>query len=431
MRCMELDIPFALAEQSNVFGGLAASETDEHGFVWDYGGHVQFSHYSVFDKYMDTAIAGSKWLHHVRHSVMKVRDAYVDYPVQAHIEEFPDELRVQCAQELASISASSDLYSNFHDWLVAHVGVTITKEILGPYNTKIWTVPPALMNARWVVERVAEPAALSSQDAGNTKDWGPNHLFRYPSRGGTGAVWAALGSLLPPTSVLMNSKVTRIDTRTHAAILEDGRQIKWEHLISTMPVDQLCTISKAVNQPLVDKLEHSQTFLCGLGFAGPCPPFLREMSWMYFSDPADPYYRVTVLSNYSDANVPSSKCFSLLIEVAMKRSNQLVDAATFASSIEQRIRNEFGITSTTKTVSAWTKLLPYGYPIPTLHRDEIISTINEQFEQLEVFSRGRFGFWKYEISNQDHSFMQGYECIGRIHSGTSISDEPTILSTLA
>ncbi len=48
-----------ILEQEAEPGGLASSYRDSHGFLWDYGGHVVFSHYPYFDKVLDEAV--SEW----------------------------------------------------------------------------------------------------------------------------------------------------------------------------------------------------------------------------------------------------------------------------------------------------------------------------------------------------------------------------------
>ena len=58
--------------------------------------------------------------------------------------------------------------------------------------------------------------------------------------------------------------------------------------------------------------------------------------------------------------------------------------------------------------------IPYAYPVPTLERDKILRKIQPFLLKNKIYSRGRFGAWKYEIGNMDHSFMQGVEVINNI-----------------
>ena len=44
-------------------------------------------------------------------------------------------------------------------------------------------------------------------------------------------------------------------------------------------------------------------------------------------------------------------------------------------------------------------------------------------EQHDIYSRGRFGMWKYEVANTDHTLMQGVELVNRLLLG---EPEPTI-----
>ena len=46
------------------------------------------------------------------------------------------------------------------------------------------------------------------------------------------------------------------------------------------------------------------------------------------------------------------------------------------------------------------------------------SEVDEALRAVGIYSRGRFGAWKYEVSNQDHSLMQGVEAVERILDGT-------------
>ena len=55
--------------------------------------------------------------------------------------------------------------------------------------------------------------------------------------------------------------------------------------------------------------------------------------------------------------------------------------------------------------------------MPTLDRDKNLKPMLDFFESHDVLSRGRFGGWRYEIGNTDHSFMQGKEAIDKLLLG--------------
>ncbi len=65
-------------------------------------------------------------------------------------------------------------------------------------------------------------------------------------------------------------------------------------------------------------------------------------------------------------------------------------------------------------VSEWHTHLPHGYPTPFVGRDELLAHVEPALRAMGIYSRGRFGGWKYEVSNQDHSLMQGVECVNHL-----------------
>lgn len=63
------------------------------------------------------------------------------------------------------------------------------------------------------------------------------------------------------------------------------------------------------------------------------------------------------------------------------------------------------------------RLIESGYPTPTLERDGVLKQLLPRLQELGIYSRGRFGSWKYEVGNQDHSFLLGVEAIDNILYG--------------
>jgi hypothetical protein len=70
-------------------------------------------------------------------------------------------------------------------------------------------------------------------------------------------------------------------------------------------------------------------------------------------------------------------------------------------------------------VSRWVYHADYSYPTPSVERDQILSQVIPYLEMNGIYSRGRFGMWKYEVSNTDHTLMQGVELVNRL-----LLDEP-------
>lgn len=63
--------------------------------------------------------------------------------------------------------------------------------------------------------------------------------------------------------------------------------------------------------------------------------------------------------------------------------------------------------------------VPYSYPVPTITRDAALAVIQPWLMDHDIYSRGRFGAWRYEIGNTDHSVMMGVELSDHLVSGAS------------
>jgi protoporphyrinogen oxidase len=479
-------------------GGLAATDTTPEGFLvrracpgappgltrekFDLGGHVIFSHFDYFDDVLQLALGpfedAARWATHQRESYVRYKDVWVPYPLQNNLCVLPVEDQVVAINGMvgAKVKAATNPAAprDFDEWIVSTMGAGMADLFMRPYNFKVWAIPPALMQWSWLGERVSvvdtERAIANVLLKRLDTSWGPNAIFRFPCRGGTGAIWKAVAALLPAARMHFGSRVVAVDLDARVATMQhaDGRKyrVEYERVLSTAPLDlfvQSCTLQDAAaKQALLDassRLKYSSTHIIGLGIRGANPHGTK--CWLYFHEANCPFYRATIFSNYGPGNVPpESQCLPTIRLARGGRGPDAADASPrpgpywcapasggactnrapstrhrslmlevsespykpvdLLSVVEDTIRGCTAaglLAEDAQLVSIYHRRVERGYPTPSLERDSGVHALLPLLRGLGVWSRGRFGSWKYEIGNQDHSLALGVEAADNMLAG--------------
>lgn len=426
---------FVMLEAREKVGGLASSETSPNGFIYDIGGHVLFSHYEYFDKLFDRLL-GDEYQLLLRESWVWMCDRFLPYPFQNNIKYLPREIVLECLMGL--IEAQREplnlaRFRNFEELIYGVFGKGIAKHFMMPYNFKVWAHPPAMMNKEWIGERVSVVdiarvlgnVVLDRDDAG----WGPNSTFKYPRHGGTGGLFARMQPYVQE-NLRLNTPVAGVDIESKEVLLRDGSREPYDMLFSTIPLDLLVkSMSGDVPSEVCQqagRLRHSGSHIVGVGLDQPAP---SKKCWMYFPEGNSPFYRVTYLSNYSPEVVPdASRNYSLLAEISHSELKP-DDRDTVIERTVQGMVNTQLLTDADRAdiVDAFLIERDYTYPTPSLERDPALAVLHPWLESRDIYSRGRFGAWRYEVGNMDHSVAQGVEWANRVIQG-DVENELTYLA---
>ena len=144
---------------------------------------------------------------------------------------------------------------------------------------------------------------------------------------------------------------------------------------------------------------------------------------LYFPEPNCPFYRATIFSNYSPYNQPAASTllptlqhangdtpqfpepargpyWSLMMEISQSPLKPVTNVSTLVEETLQGCINVHLLQPEDEVVCIHQRQFTHGYPVPTLTRDAILEKVLPTLKSRGIYSRGRFGSWKYEVGNQ-------------------------------
>ena len=420
---------FLIVDPATKAGGWATSETTPEGFTFDFGGHVLFphKHYVRFARLLESLPVS--WARSTPKRGVMVEGRFLPYPAQRNLHRLPVG---RLGRAIGSVVAhrrrargSED--GSLRSYLHARFGAYITGLLMEPLNRKQWAYAPEQLTAVWArhrsgsvtrnvadmeLWRIARNFVLREDDPG----WTPETKVAYPAEGGSGAIWSAVAQPIPAEKLLLETRVVSLSLENKTALLSTGETVRWEQMVSTMPLDTL--LRSIEDRPELtrkaSRFVKARSRLFGFGIRGKMPARYEGLHSCQVTDADVPFWRMNFPMTVSRGNGPEA-CYSILCEVSEPGAEPGKEAESLRQAVEESLFR-MGLIghSGQSVVSRWEHRIEHGYPVPFLERDALLAEVQPALEAAKVYSRGRFGTWRYEISNQDHAFMQGVEVVRRI-----------------
>jgi UDP-galactopyranose mutase len=406
-----------LVERESTVGGWCRSVVDR-GYTFDYAGHIMFSDdpyvLELYDKLLG---ANQHW--QSREAWIYSKGVYTRYPFQGSLYGLPPQVLKECivgaiearfgplkgtGRVPPSVSALPP--ANFEEFIYRVWGTGIARHFAVPYNRKLWAVPLDEMETSWLggrvplpdLEQMIEGALEPSQPA-----LGPNARFGYPLRGGFQALMNAFVPLLRG-QVVLNTAVTRVSPQHHTATLSDGRTLRYDTLISTMPLPALvaaCDEAPAAVRAAARALRHVSVRCVNLGVAR---ERVTDKHWIYYPEDTV-FHRVFVQGNASPwCNAPGGT--ALTCEISYSDSKPL---PAHGAALIERCRRDcvaVGLLRDDDRIDAANEVdLPIAYVVYDHARAANVEKIRDWLAPHGISLAGRYSEWEYY--NSDHAFVAG------------------------
>lgn len=362
-------------EKESTPGGLVRCERIEGVLYHCVGGHVFNSRNQAVLDWFWQQLDKADFELATRHSIVSLADGTrVDYPIENHLYQMPEEMRNAVLEDLLHIVQTGyPEDTNFADFLRHRFGETLYREYFAPYNRKIWRRSLADVPLHWLEGKLPMPTVkeILAANIGQVKEMQMVHsTFHYPRSGGSQFV---ADSLAHGLDIRYNSPVETL-RRSGDKWSICGEEFDAVIFCGNVKALPAMLQGTGISLPGVETLQyHGTTSVL-------CEVEANPYSWIYMPSEAHESHRIICTGNFAASNSPAGMS-TATIEFSEEMSREEIE--------EQLQRIPFSPRYITH------RYTPCTYPVQDGETRSIIETAKAGLEPHSIYLLGRFAEWEY------------------------------------
>ncbi|MEG1916897.1 MAG: NAD(P)-binding protein, partial [Muribaculaceae bacterium] len=304
---------YLIIEKNAQIGGYCKTISQD-GFIWDYSGHFFHFQNEKIKEFVMRHMDQDSVLSVEKRTQIRFKNCMIDYPFQKNIHQLDKRNFINCLYDLF-VNEYKD-YSSFKSMLYAKFGKSIAEIFLIPYNEKLYACDLDSLDenamGRFFPYANKEDVIANFKLKLHSNDT-YNASFLYPKLGAIEYI-KSVYSILEPSKISVNEQLISIDAKEKIATTT-RRKIKYDNLISTMPLPQLLSIVGFDFDKTLYSSNKVLVFNLGFDKKG----VERVNNWIYYPEKQYIFYRIGFYDN-----IFKSDRLSVYVEIGFKE-NEVID----------------------------------------------------------------------------------------------------------
>jgi protoporphyrinogen oxidase len=412
---------YLLVEKENEPGGMVRTR-NRQGFLCDGTGH--WLHLRTdYAKALITKLLPGRMTEHERKAVIHMHGTFTPYPFQANTFGLPREVVLECLLGLLKarhpedfgVQPAREAPAHFGEWIERYFGSGIARHFMVPYNEKLLGVTLDQLRPEYAERFIPRPSledVVRGALGFSRESLGYNARFLYPREGGIGELPKALAAALNPAPAYGTS-ISTINLAKRLAGLSDGRQIRFEWLVNTSPLNRF--LQQVEDLPgeiraAGSQLRSTTVHYFDIGVRGP-GEVASHYHWIYFPEPEYIFYRVGSYSAVHPGAAPPG-CRSYYVEMSGGVSAWLDRPQALRERVLADLRRVRVLSDKDELVFASLSEIPSAYVIFDRNYERCRQLILDFLAEHRVLTAGRWGGWGY--GGMEDALLDGQRAAERV-----------------